>query len=171
MHAAQAMQSPIQPLRAINHIGITIPNLATASEWYIRVLGFREICKPWTIDRAENPDSILFKFYGAEVQKVNIGFLSSANGCGIEMFEFVDPQIAEQAGFKYLRGGVFHIAITDADPEALKARVLENGGTAIGQMVRPFEDEDDGACYVQDPWGNVLELITCSMEQMLANRT
>jgi catechol 2,3-dioxygenase-like lactoylglutathione lyase family enzyme len=151
---------------------MTVPDLDAALAWYTKVLGLREIAPPWSIDRSLNPESILFKVYGDDVMRVKIGFLASANGCGLEMFEFEDPKMSPSAaaGFSYTRGGVFHICLTDPDPDAVKARVIENGGKAIGQTVVPYEDEPDSACYVQDPWGNVIEVLSCSMEQLFANR-
>lgn len=121
------------------------------------------------VDRNIEPDSIMFQVYGKELNKVRVGFLGSANGCGLELFEFVDPKMSAPASFDYTRGGVFHICFTDPDPDAVKARVIANGGNSIGMTVRPYGDKDS-ACYMQDPWGNVIEALSCGIEQLLANR-
>jgi hypothetical protein len=94
------------------------------------------------------------------------------NGIGIEFFEFIDPPMSQPATFDYTRGGVFHIAITDPDPDALCKKVLAAGGKQIGPVVEPFSalNETDRAVYLVDPWGNTVEVVSCSFEQLLANR-
>lgn len=124
-------------------------------------------------DRKTTPDTPLFRIYGESLRRVKIAFLVSGNGVGIEFFEFIDPVMSQKATFDYTRGGVFHIALTDPDPDALAAKVLAAGGKQIGPFVEPFGslDETDRAVYLMDPWGNTIELLSCSFEQLLANRT
>jgi catechol 2,3-dioxygenase-like lactoylglutathione lyase family enzyme len=142
-------------------------------EWYTEIFGFRKLRQSVRLtDRNITPDANIFKIYGEQLQIMKIAFLTSANGVGIELFEFVDPLMKHPATFDYTRGGVFHICLTVSDPEGLCAKAEAAGAKRIGQTVMPWKhlDEDDIALYIQDPWGTVIELLSCSFEQLMANR-
>jgi catechol-2,3-dioxygenase len=74
----------------------------------------------------------------------------------------------EPAAFDYTKGGFFHIGITDPEPDVLVKKVLEKGGKQIGETVTLYDGEK--ALYMQDPWGNTIEVLSCSFEQLMANR-
>lgn len=152
-------------------MGIAVPDIDAAIEWYTTVLGFRQLNDIWTIDRAATPNSTLFRVYGQQCNKVKLATLTSGNAVGLELFEFVDPKMAHPAEFDFTRGGFFHICITDPDPESLCRKVVEAGGKQIGEVVLPFDKESDVALYLQDPWGNTFEVLSCSWEMLMANRT
>lgn len=76
--------------------------------------------------------------------------------------------MSQPATWDYTRGGVFHICVTDPDPDALCKKVVEAGGRQIGEVVKPLGEER--ALYLGDPWGNTVEVLSCSFEQLMANR-
>lgn len=107
-----------------------------------------------------------------------LAWLSCGNGVGIELYEFIRPKTVvpdskllkdgeEGEEFEYARGGFFHIAITVADPEAVGKKVVDNGGKQYGKTAEVWGEK---ALYAADPWGNIMELISCSLEQLMANR-
>lgn len=132
------------------------------------MLGWRQIRSNTLSDSNVDPDGVIFKIYGESLKKVKMAYLSTGNGVGIEIFEFLEPAYKKPGTFDYTRGGFFHIAITVADPDALAEKVIENGGMQIGETVTLYGDR---ALYVQDPWGNILEFLTCSFDQLMGNRT
>lgn len=156
---------------ALNHIAISVPDVVAASKWYVDVLGFHELRPPHTTDRAVTPDDGLFKMYPPDLQKVTMAYLSAGNGIGVELFEFQEPRIAPEAradfARDYKRGGYFHMAVTAPDVEALCERAVAAGARKIGATIPVFEYE---AIYIEDPWGNVVELISASFERMMSNR-
>ncbi|OQV03617.1 Glyoxalase-like domain-containing protein [Cladophialophora immunda] len=160
------------PNRVVNHLGLAVPDCEAAVEWYTKVLGFRKLQENISIiDKAVNPEAAIFRIYGDKCKKLKLACLTTGNGVGLEIFEFIDPKMEYVSQFEYTRGGFFHIAITDADPEALCAKVLEAGGSKIGDTVQPFAPaEDDEVVYFQDPWGNTIEVVSCSWEQLMGNR-
>lgn len=142
-------------------------------KWYTEILGFRKLRQSVRLtDRKITPNASIFNIYGEQLQAVKIAFLASANGVGIELFEFVDPPFTKPADFDYTRGGVFHICLTVSDPESLCAKAVAAGARQLGQTVTPWKhlDEDDIALYIQDPWGTVIEFLSCSFEHLMANR-
>ncbi|KAF2494582.1 Glyoxalase/Bleomycin resistance protein/Dihydroxybiphenyl dioxygenase [Lophium mytilinum] len=161
--------------RVLNHIALHVPDLDAAITFYTRVLGFRKLQNlPRCTDRSTDPSAPIFRIYDSRLHKVKVAFLATGNSVGFELFQFIDPPMSAPASFDYTRGGVFHFAVTDPDPEALCARVVAAGGRKIGETVSPASTEGEEvrtvALYVLDPWGNTIEACSCSFEKMMANR-
>ncbi|KAF2019822.1 dioxygenase superfamily protein [Aaosphaeria arxii CBS 175.79] len=164
--------------RVINHVAVHVPDLEAAVDWYTKLFGFQRInSAPITCDRSTSSENSIFRLYGTKLHKVKIAFLSAGNGVGFELFQFIDPPMTERADFEkdYPRGGFFHIAVTDPDPEALLAKVIQEGGKQIGETQEvPDPNSGEGVSqhtlYSQDPWGNVVEICSCSFEKLLGNR-
>jgi hypothetical protein len=119
-------------------------------------------------DRADAPDAPLFKIYDSKLQKVKIAWLGTGNSVGFEVFEFIDPPFQPAPDFEYARSGFFHIAVTSPDVDGAVKRVLEHGGKQVGETVAM--GPEDKAAYVSDPWGNVVELLSCNFEALMANK-
>ncbi|CAK7222155.1 hypothetical protein SBRCBS47491_004773 [Sporothrix bragantina] len=155
----------------VNHIGISVPDVDKAADWYTSVLGFHELRARSCTERATNPEGGIFQIYPASLQKVRMAYLSAGNGVGIELFQFGESAMAadDKANFEknYARGGYFHIAATVPDLDSAIEKVVANGGRQIGKTVPIFGHV---AAYVADPWGNVIELITGSFERIMSNR-
>jgi hypothetical protein len=53
---------------------------------------------------------------GPRLEKVKICHMMSANGVGIELFQFIEPaaesRLEEEDNFEYWKRGYFHIALT-----------------------------------------------------------
>ena len=161
--------------RVLNHIALHVPDLDAAVTFYTTLFGFKRLrTLPVCCDRGTDPCAPIFRVYDARLHKVKLAFLTTGSGVGFELFQFVDPPMSEQASFDYTRGGVFHLAVTDPDPDALCERVVGAGGRKIGETIVPSSCVGDAekvyALYVQDPWGNVIEACSCSFEKMMANR-
>jgi len=150
-----------------NHVAISVPDCDKAVEWYQDIFGFRRIRSDRTTDRGETPDAPIFRIYGNDLKKVKCAWLEAGNGVGFEIFEFQDPQYKQPQAFEYNRGGFFHIAITVPDPNATAKKFNELGGKQIGETVQMYGEE---ALYVADPWGNVIECLSCSLTQLVSTR-
>lgn len=84
-----------------------------------------------------------------------VGLLATSNRVGFKIFQFIDPSFkAKAVDFEYNRGGLFHICITDPDPDAVADRVVREGGRRQGITVKVTNGAATCA-YVKDPWGNV----------------
>jgi catechol 2,3-dioxygenase-like lactoylglutathione lyase family enzyme len=157
----------------VNHVAISVPDCDAAVKWYTEILGFRNLRSVRGTSRSETPSAPIFKIYDGALQEVKIAWLGTGNSIGFEIFEFKDPKYKEmgKAGFgeeKYARGGFFHIGVTAPEPDAVCEKVVKAGGKKIGETVELFDG--DTALYMQDPWGNVIEVLSCSFEQLMANR-
>ncbi|KAK5115007.1 hypothetical protein LTR85_010045 [Meristemomyces frigidus] len=145
--------------------------------WYGKHFGFRRIKADNDVDGDKNPQAIahMSKLYGNKLRKVKVVFLTTGNSVGFELFEFIDPPVkpADMETWtleeQYQRGGVFHFCLTVPEPQAVCDAVCKDGAAQIGEMIHGYDGE--GGLYLRDPWGNVIELLSCSYEQLLANRT
>jgi len=156
----------------VNHVAISVPNLEEAIKFYTEIMGFRRLRGSRPILRKETPDATIFKVYGDALSEVEIAFLASGNGVGIELFEFKDPKYRghpDKPKFDFNRGGVFHFAVTAPEPDKLCEKMVAAGGRRMGETVSLYDG--DKALYCQDPWGTVIEVLSCSFEQLSANRT
>jgi catechol 2,3-dioxygenase-like lactoylglutathione lyase family enzyme len=142
--------------RAFNHIGLTVPDIDRAIDWYGKVLGFSLVFRRTLEYRPEVPE--VREIFGPRFRKALQAHTVSANGVGLELFQFIDPVVeAPDDNFAYWRGGVFHLCITDPDLEGFVARVVANGGkqrTKIWEFLhgRPYK-----LVYCEDCFGNIIE--------------
>jgi Glyoxalase/Bleomycin resistance protein/Dioxygenase superfamily len=87
-----------------------------------------------------------------------VAHLSSANGVGIELFQFIKSAVEVPANtFKYWRTGIFHFCLTARDIEAAAAAVEKNGGKILNKVWKLFGNKNYQVVYCQDPWGTVVE--------------
>jgi len=108
--------------------------------------------------------------YGDELEEFELAILSLGNGIGLEIFEFVKPRYSgpeKRNDFNsdtYTRGDTFHFCLTVPDVDVAAAEAVRRGGKLVGSATEPTRDEK--AQYLLDPWGNVVELLTCSLQTL-----
>jgi len=142
--------------RAFNHVGLTVPDIERAIDWYGKVLGFELIFRRTLEFKPEVPE--VREIFGDKFRRAYQAHLVSANGVGLELFQFLEPAVEMPAdNFTYWRSGVFHLCVTDPDLEGLVTRVVANGGkqrTKVWQFLqgRPYK-----LVYCEDCFGNIIE--------------
>jgi catechol 2,3-dioxygenase-like lactoylglutathione lyase family enzyme len=153
---------------AINHVGMTVPNIDRAIDWYGSVLGFRLIFRRILEYKPEVPE--VREIFGSRFARAHQAHLLSANGVGLELFQFLDPPVvAPEDNFKYWQTGLFHLCVTDPDLEGLVARIRERGGR---QRTKIWTFLPGRACrlvYCEDPFGNIIEAFSHSYAEAFAN--
>ncbi|KAL3482648.1 Glyoxalase/Bleomycin resistance protein/Dihydroxybiphenyl dioxygenase [Aspergillus germanicus] len=155
-------------LRPINHVAVSVPDIEATTDWYSKILNFQLIGnRIFHIKRSESPDAAIFAIYGASLNEVRLAYMATGNGVGFELFQFIDPPFRPRGhDFEYYYGGFFHICVTDDDPTALAERIVQAGGKRVhGDAVRVAGGA--AVCqYVEDPWGNVVEILDMSFDRM-----
>lgn len=164
------MQNTLATPRALNHVGITVPDIEKAIAWYGEVFGFRLIMGPRTLAPGAHSTAETRRIFGPEFKKALQAHLVTANGVGIELFQFVDPptEIPEN-NMEYWKVGVFHLCFTDPDIEALAQKIADTGGKQRTPVYNFVPGTDRKLVYCQDPFGNIIELFSHSYEQTFAN--
>ena len=153
---------------ALNHIGMTVPDIDHAIDWYGSVMGFRLIFRRLMEYQPRIPE--VREIFGPQFVRAHQAHLLSANGVGIELFQFLEPAVAAPAdNFRYWQTGIFHLCITDPDLEALTERIVSRGGrqrTKIWSFLpgRPYRQ-----VYCEDPFGNIIEAFSHSYAETFSN--
>ncbi|MCJ0741378.1 VOC family protein [Pedobacter montanisoli] len=152
---------------SINHIGITVPDLNKAMDFYTRVMGWYHISGPVRVVEADtkNPlTSVSIGIYGKGWKEFRFAHFSTSNGVGVEMFEFKNNKDKRSSNSPF-RTGIYHFAVQDPDVEGLVKRILANGGrqvspiTELAPGVKPYK-----MVYMTDPFGNFIEIYSNSYE-------
>ncbi|OAL39673.1 hypothetical protein AYO20_01070 [Fonsecaea nubica] len=165
---------PPKPTLNVNHLALSVPDIGAAVDWYTSVFGFTMIGSVMEVNKNSPTGPVISSIYGEEFEQVKLAILTSANGVGLEIFEFVRPKYngperrVDWCPDTYTRGGVFHFCFTVANVEETARRAIESGGKNVGVLVEPAEGEQ--AFFVQDPWGNVIELLSCSFDVLFLKR-
>ena len=154
-----------QTPRTFSHIGLSVPDLDAAVKFYADVLGFYVVMEP---SEAIEDDSAIGAMctdvFGPGWGSLRIAHLSTADGIGIEIFEFPGNYAPEEK-LEHKRHGTFHFAVQDPDVEGLAQRIVEAGG----RQRMPVREYYPGTkpyrmVYVEDPFGIVFEIYSHSYD-------
>jgi catechol 2,3-dioxygenase-like lactoylglutathione lyase family enzyme len=163
--------------RVVNHIAVRVTDLEKAVKWYQEILGFDLInCDVIATDDSSLIASNFRAIFGPHV-KVKVAWLSAGNQVGFEIFEFVEPKAELRPNnFEYWKSGFFHICITDPNIDELCRKIEESGGLMqISQkdekqckeiLIASERNTDHKLVYCKDPFGNIVEILTRSYEQV-----
>ena len=79
--------------RTFSHIGISVPDLDAAVEFYTQVLGWYLIMQPTEITEDQSPiGEMCTDVFGAGWEHFRIAHLSTGDRVGVEIFEFKNQQ-------------------------------------------------------------------------------
>lgn len=154
---------------ALSHVGITVPDLDAALEWYSTVLGF-QVQIPPAESSTDTPDSAMMRqMLGPRFGRLRYAMVSTGSGVSLELFESLDPptQPAPQPA-EFWRAGPWHIAVTCDDIETLVATIQEKGGTAKGPITTIVPDTAFRICMCVDPFGITLEVYSHPVQEIVA---
>ena len=131
----------IQPMR-MNHSGLSVPDIEAAARWYCDVLGCYLLVPPGTASNdGSHFGNVVKDIFGDRFESVKMAHLSTADGVGIELFQFIEPATkVPDNTFEYWRGGIFHFCLTAVDIEATAERIAAHGpwpeprGVGLGEL-------------------------------------
>jgi catechol 2,3-dioxygenase-like lactoylglutathione lyase family enzyme len=167
------------PTRAFNHVAVSVTDINSAMRWYRDVIHMTPLTEPsekTIYEKEYNYDPHLAKLlkiiFGPRVGKFKICHMSSANGVGIELFEFIEPASqlrSEENNFEYWKTGYSHIALTESTIEELAEKIASTGGKRRTDILELVPGSGKKFCFCEDPFGNVIEIYSHSYEQFWAN--
>jgi predicted enzyme related to lactoylglutathione lyase len=162
--------NPPVPL-AINHVGVTVPDIHAAIDWYGKVLGFRCIMGPRVLEAAGHSEAV--SVLGSRFRRAWQAHLLSGNSVGIELFQSIDPPVREPRSLReqalWLDRGLWHLCITHPDIAAMADHIVANGGTLLTAPYQFVPGRPWTLAYTTDPWGTVLELMSHSYAEAFGN--
>lgn len=151
--------------RTFSHIGLSVPDVTAAVQFYTEILGFYTIMEPTEITE-DNSDigQMRTDVFGPGWKRLRIAHLSAADRIVFELFEF-DDNHTPQDNLSFRQHGTFHFAIQDPDLEGLLAKIVAAGGKQRMPVREYFPDDKPyRMVYVEDPFGIVFELYSHSYE-------
>jgi len=152
--------------KSFSHIGITVPDLKKAVQFYTDVMGWYTVMEPTTVEK--NTDTAIGRMcidvFGEHWTNFEIAHLATSDGIGIELFSF--PQGTKEAPtFNPFNTGLFHFCVQDPNIEDLVKKIESCGGKKRMPIREYYPDEKPfKMCYVEDPFGIVFEIYTHSYE-------
>ncbi|WP_425403095.1 lactoylglutathione lyase family protein [Hwanghaeella sp.] len=151
--------------RSFSHIGLSVPDLEAAVAFYADVMGFYVLMKPSEIVEDDSPiGQMCTDVFGPGWDRLRIAHLSTADGIGIELFEFEGNKRPDD-NFDFRKHGTFHFAVQDPDIEGLLEKVVSAGGKQRMPIREYFPGEKPyRMVYVEDPFGIIFELYSHSYE-------
>lgn len=159
------MSKPNYP-RTFSHIGITVPDIQKAANFYQEVMGWYVIMAPSKVekDRDTAIGKMCIDVFGEDWESFEIAHLSTSDGIGIELFSFPHGK-KEAPEFNPFNTGLFHFCVQDPDVEGLVEKIVEHGGRQRMPIREYYPGEKPyRMVYVEDPFGVVFEIYSHSYE-------
>ena len=152
--------------RSFSHIGITVPNITKAVEFYQEVMGWYVIMKPSLVkkERETAIGQMCIDVFGENWDEFEIAHMATSDGIGIELFSFPHG-IKAAPEFNPFNTGLFHFCVQDPNIEELTNKIVEYGGKQRMPIREYYPNEKPfKMVYVEDPFGIVFEIYTHSYE-------
>ena len=145
-------------LRGIEHVGLTVPDLDAAVDFFCTVLGCEHV-----FDGGSFADPVFMQRQLAVAPEASVRycFVRCAQGPNLELFEYTAPDQAARPPRNSDVGG-HHLAFyVDGFDDAL-AHLRRHGVTVLGEPMTILEGPALGSTWVYflAPWGLQLELVS-----------
>ncbi|MCJ1714737.1 VOC family protein [Microbacterium sp. M1A1_1b] len=161
--AASAAAVPTGTIRGIDHIGLTVPDIDTATDFFVRgfdaVVLYDRFLRSEPVRRTRDVQQRLGIPH--TMAQGALRMLALPNGPGLELFEYHGR--GQRGAARPSDLGWQHVAFYVDDLDAALARVESVGGRRYAEP-RDLGGNESGCgnrfVYVGTPWGSTLELIT-----------
>lgn len=145
----------MQPLVCgIHHIGINVPDLEAARQFYETVFGFEVI----GVDNWDEGNADINHYVGLDESAANSYMLRGVNTY-LEIWTYRTPASRGSAADRCASDhGYTHLCFTVTDFDAVLENLLAEGGS----LIKPLTDARPGGSrihYCRDPFGNIIELL------------
>lgn len=153
---------PAHAIRGIDHVGITVPDIAAASGFLERAVGAIPL---YDVQSETAPPMA-----GAEVEQqlgvppgaqiTHMRLMRIGNAANIELFQFAEAPQADAAGLQDF--GLQHIALYTDDIGEAAARFADAGGTLLSpphDLAAQEGGPHNRGVYGRAPWGTLIEFI------------
>lgn len=157
--------------KAFNHVAVSITDMDVAVSWYRDVLEMTVLLGPVEVSASDpSLSTVVRNVFGPLLGKFKLCHLSSANGVGIELFQFFEPKAElRNDNFEYWKTGFYHVAITEPQIEELAKKIANSGGKLRTGILELVPGSGKKICFCEDPFGNIIEIYSHSYEQFWAN--
>ncbi len=151
------MNQGMPGLRGADHLGLTVPNLEEAVEFFTRIIGCEYIY--YGGELGPDPEFAVSRLNVPADSTARYCFLRCGNGYNFELFEYrVQGQVTVVP--RNCDVGGHHIALYVDDIEAAVEHLVASGVRVFGAPMTIHEGPSAGASWVYflAPWGLQMEL-------------
>lgn len=158
----------------MNHIGILIPDIKKAVDFYVNALGLKIVMDSTKVVEENNTaiGKMCIQVFGNNFKSFKIAHLMTSDGIGIELFEMKMKE-ENKHNVNFTKIGIFHFCLQVNNFEKTIKKVLENGGKQRMEIMR-YHPEDDTKpykmVYLEDPFGNLFELYSHTYEETYSSK-
>lgn len=138
-------------ITGINHNGVVVADLDEALEFYTGVLGLK------FVERRERDGGPISHVLAYDHTHIRVADVAAPDGRVIELIHYLNPVSQDRPTEERALLGASHIAFNVDDMAATFADLMDNGARELNPPVEMVPGK--WVCYLQDPWGNWLELI------------
>lgn len=152
--------------RSFSHIGLSVPHIEEAVEFYKNVMGWYIVMEPSLVkEETDTAIGVMCQdVFGEGYEDFKIAHMVTSDGIGIELFEF-KQNTKERPVFNHIPTGLFHFSVQDPDLEGLVEKIVQHGGKQRMPIREYYPNEKPyRMCYVEDPFGIVFEVYSHSYE-------
>jgi catechol 2,3-dioxygenase-like lactoylglutathione lyase family enzyme len=150
--------------RRLAHVGVTVPDVEAAVDWYCETLGFDVIASPETFTPDDDHAGPLLVDALGEFERVTIAHLGTGGGTAVEFLSFSGT--GERADLPPRRAGWAHVCVVDEDVAGLAARIDAADGDHYAGVHELAPGEPYELTYCRDPFGNRIEIYSHSDERL-----
>jgi predicted enzyme related to lactoylglutathione lyase len=155
---------------ALNHVGITVPDVFAAIDWYGEVFACTHVMGPRLMSVDVPATAETGPVFGPGFRRLLQAHLLTGNGVGIELFEPLDPKPLPPAeALEYRRCGPWHFALTHPDVDAILERIVANGGHQHSAAHNFAPGRPWRLAYARDPWWTTIEIVSHTYAEMFSN--
>ncbi len=142
--------------RGIHHAGLVVRDLDAAVSFYSALLDMEVIER----DHWRAPDAAADSAVGLAGSSAD-GLMLRGSGSYLELWQYQSPdqEGADPASQGAHELGLRHLAIEVSDVDAALDRIVELGGSRMGEPLRM--PGGAAAVYCRDPFGTIIELMAC----------
>jgi catechol 2,3-dioxygenase-like lactoylglutathione lyase family enzyme len=158
-------------VRAVDHIGITVPDLDAAQKFFEDVLGAEFIyhVRKMSVSGPAIEEALGLP-KGATLNAIRM--LRLGNGPSLELFSYTVPD--QNGPVRPSDMGLQHFSVFVDDIEAVVERVKAHGGAVLGRIDH-LPELDGGPnnryVYTKTPWGTTMELVDIPSPQTYERTT
>ena len=115
--------------RSFSHVGITVPDIHKAVEFYGEVMGWYVIMQPSEVKKEKETaiGQMCIDVFGEDWETFEIAHMATSDGIGVELFSFPHG-VKEAPEFNPFNTGLFHFCVQDPEIEALTEKIVAYGG-------------------------------------------
>lgn len=156
---------PIPYPRTFSHIGLSVPDLDAAIEFYGGVMGWYVIMPPTRVPEDNSAIGEMCRdVFGSGWGEFRIAHMATGDRVGVELFEFADC-VKPKRNLDSRTIGLFHFCVQDPDLEGLVEKIVAAGGRQRMPVRKYYPGEKPyRMVYVEDPFGIVFEIYSHSYE-------